>query len=206
MKKWMIPTLLLSWIAIALSVYFYVFSGPLSTVSGDWGSFGSYISGVITVPFSVISAYFLYQTYKDTQRSYFHALRESKVNEAHDAIREAASYLESALDSKITIDNDELSFREVNYNPRAAREILAYVKSHDDLNAHYRVTIGKAFLCLYDFLGSSEKKYGQTDVIKFYKIQYQWIIHIHNKFELGVIENVESGVFSRDIEEYFYNI
>ena len=191
---------------MALGVYFYIFNGALSTESSDWGSFGGYISGVITVPFSVISAYFLYQTYKDTQRSYFHALRESKVNESHDAIREAASYLESALDSKITIDNNELSFREINCNPRAAREILAYVKSHNDLNAHYRVTIGKAFLCLYDFLCSSEKKYGQTDVIKFYKIQYQWIIHIHNEFELGIIEIAEFGVFSKDIEEYFYNI
>jgi hypothetical protein len=205
MKKWIISVLLLSWIAIALSIYFSVFHGPLSTQSGDWGSFGGYISGVITVPFSVISAYFLYQTYKDTQRSYIHALMESKIIVSHAAIREAASYLESALDCKITIDGNELSFRDVNYNPRVARGILTYVKSHNDLNAHYRVTVGKAFLCLYDFLGSSENKYGQTDVIKFYKIQYQWVIRLHNTYELGIIEYAELGVFSKDIEEYFYN-
>jgi hypothetical protein len=59
MKKWIIPMILLGWVIFALSLYFFTFHGELSVKSSDWGSFGGYISGVITVPFSVISAYFL---------------------------------------------------------------------------------------------------------------------------------------------------
>ena len=206
MKKWLITTLFLSWTGIAISLYFSTFNGPLSFESSDWGDFGGYISGVITVPFSIISAYFLFQTYKGTQRSYNQALRESMISISHEAVREAASYLESALSSTISIDSNEISFREINYNPRASREIMPCIKSHDDLNTHYRITVGKAFLCLYDFLSSSENKYGQSDVIRFYKIQYQWIIRLHNTFDLAIIEHSETGVLSKDIENYFYAV
>lgn len=203
MKKWIIPMILLGWVIFALSLYFFTFHGELSVKSSDWGSFGGYISGVITVPFSVISAYFLFQTYIDTQKSYSNTLYESKINIAHAAIREAALYLEKALDSKIVIDGKELSFRDIHSNPKIAREIFQYIKSDSDLNAHYRVTVGKAYICLYDFLNSSENKHNQTDVIKFYKIQYQWVIKIHNEYELEVIKF--SKVNSKGIEKYFYN-
>ncbi len=189
---------------MSISLYLSVFNDGLSNEAGDWGSFGSYLSGIITMPFSIISAYFLFQTYKDTQRSYQLAIEEKRINISHDAIREAAAFLESALDSRVVINENEMSFREVNYNPKAAREIMVYIKTHNDLNAHYRCTVGKSFLCLYDFLRTSENIYGQTDIIRFFKIQYQWIIRLHNEFELGVIENKENGIISTDIEKYFY--
>lgn len=203
MKKWIIPIVLLGWFILALSLYFSTFHGELSVQSSDWGSFGGYISGVITVPFSVISAYFLFQTYIDTQKSYSHTLYESKINISHSAIREAALYLEKALDSKIVIDEKELSFRYIHSNPKIAKEIFQYIKSDSNLNTHYRVTVGKAYICLYDFLYSSEDKYRQTDVIKFYKLQYQWLIKIHNEYELEVIRF--SKVNSKGIEKYFYD-
>ena len=200
----MVITLVSFWVLTTISLYFSVFNGGLSNTSGDWGSFGSYLSGVITVPFSILSAYFLFQTYKDSLRSYRLAVEEKEINISHQAIREAAEFLERSLDTKIYIEDKEISFREVNYNPRAARELMGAIKNHDDLNTHYRVTVGKSFLCLYDFLRASERRYGQTDIIRFFKIRYQWIITLHNTYELGIIEIKESEIMSKDIENYFY--
>jgi hypothetical protein len=192
------------WLLASFGLYFFVFNGSLSNKASDWGSFGGYISGIITVPFSILSAFFLFKTFRSTQLTYDLAIEEKRINIAHEAIKEASNFLELSLDNKITIDNDELTFREISYNPKATKEIMGYLASYEPLKNHYRVTVGKAFLCLYDFLRTSEENFGQTDVIRLHKIRYQWIINLHNEFELGVFELKDAGVTSKDIHKYFY--
>lgn len=44
-----------------------------------------------------------------------------------------------------------------------------------------------------------------TEFVRFYKIKYQWMIRIHNVYEVGVIE-LSGSKSSKDIEDYFYDV
>ena len=192
------------WVVMSVGAYFFIFNNGFSNNAADWGSFGSYMSGVITVPFSMISAYFLYKTYRCTETTYKKSITDGQIELAHSAIKEAACFLESALETKFQVDDNFFSFKDIHYNPMLAREYLPAVRGHDVFNAHYRANVGKAFICLYDFLSDAENKYGMTEFIRFYKIKYQWVIRIHNEFDANAIEVPENKT-SKDIEDYFYS-
>ena len=193
------------WIIFSIGSYFFVCHGGLSEQPSDWGGFGSYLSGVITVPFSLISAYFLYKTYKSTERAYIQSLRDSKVQFSHQAIKEASEFLDSALDVTFKVGDDKYSFREIHYNPMLIRDFLRAAKNHEDLNSHYRACVGKAFICLYDFLVRAENEFGMTEFIRFYKVKYQWVITLHNQYDIGVID-LSPIKTSQEIENYFYDV
>ena len=120
-------SLAFTWVILSVGTYFFVFHGGLSDQPSDWGSFGSYLSGVITVPFSVISAYFLYQTYKSSERTYLQSVRNSQIEFSHSAIKESAEFLDSALDVKFKIGEDTFSFRDLHYNPMLIRDFFSCV-------------------------------------------------------------------------------
>ncbi len=204
-KKIVLSLIIIVWVIITVGAYLSVFHNGLSTQAADWGNFGSYLSGVITVPFSVISAYFLYQTYQSTERTYKQSIKDSQIAFAHAAIKEASESLDAALNDTFTVNDQTITFKELHTNPRLARQFLPAVKHHDDFNAHYRSGVGKSFICLYDFLWRTETDFGMTEFVRFYKIKYQWMIRIHNVYEVGVIE-LSGSKSSKDIEDYFYDV
>jgi hypothetical protein len=190
-------------------LYFSVFNGSLSHDSSDWGSFGSYLAGTVIFPFSILSLYFLYKTYRKTEETYQLEIFKKDLNLAHEAIREASNFIESSLNHTINVkaENSEIekiSFRDLNYNPEYAKSLLQQVKSNNILNGAYRASVGKPCLCLYDFLSAAENKFGETETIRFYKIRYQWIINLHNQYGLDVIKGPKGKPSPLEIEKYFY--
>ncbi len=190
-------------------LYFSVFNGSLSPDSSDWGSFGSYLAGAVTFPLSILSLYFLYKTYRKTEETYQLEIFKKDLELAHEAIREASNFIESSLNHTInvTTENSEIekiSFRDLNFNPEYANTLLLQVNSNNIINGAYRASVGKPCLCLYDFLSSAENKFGETETIRFYKIRYQWIINLHNQYNLNVIQGPKGKPSPSEIEKYFY--
>ena len=97
----------------AVSAYFVNFHSGFSSEASDWGSFGSYLAGTITIPFSVVTLYFIYKTYVATENTLTTNFISIRTSEAHDAIREASSFVEQSLDSKVMFHGDEVTFREL---------------------------------------------------------------------------------------------
>lgn len=204
-RQGLIITLLLATIICSiLGLYFYVFNGEFSRESQDWGSFGSYLAGTITIPFSILTLYYIYKTYRSTKDSLEWAIFESHSSQAHAAIKEAALFIEMSLDEKVEIENHICTFREAHNDMDKFKKVASLVKNDNKFKHRYMIAVGKPMLCLYDFLSESQNQLGITPTIKFYKLRYQWILNLHNEYELDVIHASKYGISSEYILEFFY--
>lgn len=174
------------------------------TNAQDWGSFGSYIAGAITLPFSIGSLYFLYQTYKTTEQNLYIANFQNQCDQAHSAIKEAASFIETSLNEIIELDNEKITFREAHNDLSKFEKLTVLIKSDNIYRHRYMVSVGKPMLCLYDFLAEAHNLLGSTLTSRFYKIRYQWLMQLHNDYNLEVIHADKYGISSEQILDFFY--
>ncbi|MBA4503701.1 hypothetical protein [Marinobacterium marinum] len=190
----------------AASAYFLNFHSGFSSEASDWGSFGSYLAGTITIPFSVLTLYFIYKTYVTTENTLTSNLISIRTSEAHDAIREASNFVEQSLDSKVMFHGEEVTFRDLHNDLSKFKHISGLIESDHIFKHRYRISVVKPILCLYDFLNAAESQFGITPTVRFYKIRYQWIINLHNEYNLHEIHMPKFGITSKQLEDYFYNI
>lgn len=190
--------------ASAVSAYFFNFHYGFSTNPTDWGSFGSYLAGTITIPFSILTLYFIYKTYVATEHTLTNNLISINTSEAHDAIREASAYLEQSLDSTVPFCGSEVTFRELHNDLSKFKSVPELIEKSSIFKQRYRVSVAKPILCLYDFLITAENQFGITPTIKFYKIRHQWLINLHNEYDLQEIHLPKFGITSKQLEDYFY--
>ncbi|WP_369921275.1 hypothetical protein AB8E32_02940 [Marinomonas polaris] len=188
----------------AFGAYFSVFRFGLSENASDWGSFGSYIAGVVTVPFSLASLYFLYKSYRATQDNLFITQYQNEIFQAHSAIKDAALFVDESLKEYLQIGGEKISFREAHNDLSKFEKLVSLIKSDKVYNHRYRVSVGKPMLCLYDFLSEAQIKFGITPTIRFYKIRYQWLIQLHNDYDIQIIHAKKYGITSELILDFFY--
>lgn len=190
----------------AASAYFLNFHSGFSNDASDWGSFGSYLAGTITIPFSIVTLYFIYKTYVTTENTLTSNLISIRTSEAHDAIREASSFVEQSLDSKVMFHGDEVTFRVLHNDLSKFKYVSGLIESDHIFKHRYRISVAKPILCLYDFLNAAESQFGITPTVRFYKIRYQWIINLHNEYNIQEIHMPKFGITSKQLEDYFYTI
>ena len=44
-----------------------------------------------------------------------------------------------------------------------------------------------------------------TEFVRFYKVKFQWVISLHNKYDIGIID-LSPAKTSKEIEEFFYDV
>jgi len=187
-------------------LYFINFHAGFSNDASDWGSFGSYLAGTITIPFSFLTLYFIYKTYITTQQTLTSNTISTRITEAHSAIKEASNFVEESLDSSVEFIDGKITFRELHIDLNYFKHVPLLIPNDKHFTHRYKISVAKPFLCLYDFLKSAESEFGITPTIRFYKIRYQWLINLHNEYKLGVLDIPKHGITSKQMEEYFYNI
>lgn len=188
----------------AFGAYFSVFRFGFSDNASDWGSFGSYLAGAVTFPFSLTSLYFLYKTYRATEKNLFITQYQNETSQAHSAIKDAAFFVDESLKECLLIDGETISFREAHNDLSKFKKLAPLIKSDKVFNHRYRISVGKPMLCLYDFLVEAQNKFGITPTIRFYKIRYQWLIQLHNDYDLQIINVKKHGLTQEKILDFFY--
>jgi hypothetical protein len=192
--------------AFAVVTYFFNFHYGFSSEAADWGSFGSYLAGIITIPFSIVTLYFIYKTYVATENTLTSNLISIRTSEAHDAIREASNFVEQSLDSTVLFQDNEVTFRDLHNDLSKFEHVPILIETDHIFKHRYRISVAKPILCLYDFLNAAESQFGIIPTIRFYKIRYQWLINLHNEYNLQEINMPKFGITSKNLEDYFYNI
>lgn len=84
--------------------------------------------------------------------------------------------------------------------------VPSLIKTDHFFKHRYRISVVKPMLCLYDFFNAAESQFGITSTIRFYKISYQWLINLHNEYNLQESHMPKFGITSKQLEDYFYTI
>jgi hypothetical protein len=205
-KEWLLVFFIIMVLSLILGTYFYICSGSLSNNSDDWGNFGSYLAGTITIPASIASLIFIYKTYKTARDANFHTFYQSQLNEDYMVLKDAADFIEESLNHQVKIGENVYTYREAHTNLEVFEQFQKLIEQDKNLKASYRISVVKPLLCLYDFLNYTQQKHGITNMVRFYKVRYQWLLKLHNDYKIDQIKSDVANVSAEQIYEFFYQL